>query len=79
MAGRQWDYGAFWIAESQWVEFWPTYKAVGTDTAYSAGELDADTDTNDSEDSGRETLDLSSVVSMPDAQQLEHIYWAYIA
>eukprot|EP00974_Lingulodinium_polyedra_P086004 8327654-Lingulodinium_polyedra.AAC.1 len=44
---------------------------------YFTGESDADTDANTSEASGRETLDLSAVSPLPDAQQLEQIYWAY--
>eukprot|EP00974_Lingulodinium_polyedra_P044398 4259418-Lingulodinium_polyedra.AAC.1 len=41
------------------------------------GESDADTDTDTGEVSGREALDMSAVASMPDAQQIEQIYWAY--
>eukprot|EP00974_Lingulodinium_polyedra_P060033 5785433-Lingulodinium_polyedra.AAC.1 len=57
-AGSQWDHGASWTADSQWVEPWPTYESVVTDAVHFAGGSDADTDTNTSEDSGRETLDF---------------------
>eukprot|EP00974_Lingulodinium_polyedra_P125704 11195505-Lingulodinium_polyedra.AAC.1 len=41
------------------------------------GESDADTDADDSEDSGREVVGVSAVASLPDVQQVERIYWAY--
>eukprot|EP00974_Lingulodinium_polyedra_P080969 7844139-Lingulodinium_polyedra.AAC.1 len=66
-----------WIAETQWVEPWPTHESVVNDTVYFTGESDADADTNTSDDSGRGALDLSAVSSLPDAQQLGHILWAY--
>eukprot|EP00974_Lingulodinium_polyedra_P096670 9370867-Lingulodinium_polyedra.AAC.1 len=34
-------------------------------------------DTNAGEDSGRETLDLAAVVSLPGARQLQRVFWAY--
>eukprot|EP00974_Lingulodinium_polyedra_P082279 7966605-Lingulodinium_polyedra.AAC.1 len=57
-----------WVADAQWVEPWPIYDTVVNGTVYFACESDADADANTSEDSGREPLDLSSVVSLPDAQ-----------
>eukprot|EP00974_Lingulodinium_polyedra_P046801 4485308-Lingulodinium_polyedra.AAC.1 len=66
-----------WVADAQRAEVWPTYDTVVNDTVSFTVESDVDIDTNTSEDSGRKPLDLPSVVSLPDAQQIEHIFWAY--
>eukprot|EP00974_Lingulodinium_polyedra_P120633 11175820-Lingulodinium_polyedra.AAC.1 len=42
--------------------------SVANDVVYFTGESDADADANASDDSGRESLDLSAVSPLPDAQ-----------
>ena len=68
-----WEYPC--SSDQSWTDPWPVYQV---DTmAMSDYESDADTDTNTSEDSGRETLDLNAIASLPDNQQTEQVYWAY--